>query len=409
MSSAESTAATHYDVLVVGAGPAGCAAAITLARAGRRVGVVDKARFPRDKCCGDGLTTLALRELAPLGLRPEHVPNWQAVGEVWLRSPSGREVCLALPAEGTFAATAPRRELDAALVQLAREAGASVHEGHTITAVRALPNMVEIDTDAGATLTAGHLIAADGVWSPTRRLLGLGEPGYLGEWHAFRQYAGNVTGPAAHRLYVWFEPDMLPGYAWSFPLPGGRANIGFGVLRGGPHTGKSMAAQWAGLLDRPHIRAALGPDAQFEGRHTALPIPAAIDRAVLTHGRVLFVGDAARATDVMTGEGIGQALLTGRLAAEAIRVGSDGTGKNIAAAYERAVHGELFADHRLSKVLNGWLARPLLARGAVRVAGLTPWTRRNFVRWMFEDEHRAIVFTPRRWHRRFLKRPAPYR
>lgn len=409
MSSAESTAATHYDVLVVGAGPAGCAAAITLARAGRRVGVVDKARFPRDKCCGDGLTTLALRELAPLGLRPEHVPNWQAVGEVWLRSPSGREVCLALPAEGTFAATAPRRELDAALVQLAREAGASVHEGHTITAVRALPNMVEIDTDAGATLTAGHLIAADGVWSPTRRLLGLGEPGYLGEWHAFRQYAGNVTGPAAHRLYVWFEPDMLPGYAWSFPLPGGRANIGFGVLRGGPHTGKSMAAQWAGLLDRPHIRAALGPDAQFEGRHTALPIPAAIDRAVLTHGRVLFVGDAARATDVMTGEGIGQALLTGRLAAEAIRVGSDGADNDVAAAYERAVHGELFADHRLSKVLNGWLARPLLARGAVRVAGLTAWTRRNFVRWMFEDEHRAIVFTPRRWHRRFLKRPAPYR
>jgi geranylgeranyl reductase family protein len=428
MSSAESTAVASYDVLVVGAGPAGCAAAITLARGGRRVVVVDKARFPRDKCCGDGLTTLALRELAPLGLRPEHVPNWQAVGEVWLRSPSGREVRLALPAEGTFAATAPRRELDAALVQLAREAGATVHEGCTLTAVRTLSDRVEVDikldveVDIGAggtsdheipgTLTAGHLVAADGVWSPTRKLLGLGQPGYLGEWHAFRQYVGTVTGPAAHRLYVWFEPDMLPGYAWSFPLPGGRANIGFGVLRGGPHTGKSMAAQWAGLIERPHIRAALGPDAQLEGRHTALPIPAAIDRAVLTHGRVLFVGDAARATDVMTGEGIGQALLTGRLAAEAIRAGNHGqeaAGKNVAAAYERAVRGELFADHRLSKILNGWLARPLLTRGAVRVVGLTAWTRRNFVRWMFEDEHRAIVFTPRRWHRRFLKRPAPYR
>lgn len=410
MSSAESTAATHYDVLVVGAGPAGCAAAITLARAGRRVGVVDKARFPRDKCCGDGLTTLALRELAPLGLRPEQIPNWQAVGEVWLRSPSGREVRLALPAEGTFAATAPRRELDAALVQLAREAGATVHEGHTVTAVRALPDRVEVEigadseTGAAGTITAGHVVAADGVWSPTRKLLGLDQPGYLGEWHAFRQYAGNVTGPAAHRLYVWFEPDMLPGYAWSFPLPGGRANLGFGVMRGGHNTGKSMAAQWAGLIHRPHIRAALGPDAHLEGRHTALPIPAAVDRAVLTHGRVLFVGDAARATDVMTGEGIGQALLTGRLAARAILAGSD-----VAGAYERAVRGELFADHRLSKVLNGWLARPLLARGAVRVVGLTAWGRRNFVRWMFEDEHRAIVFTPRRWHRRFLRRPAPYR
>lgn len=398
MSSAEST------VLVVGAGPAGCAAAITLARAGRRVVVVDKAVFPRDKCCGDGLTTLALRELAPLGLRPEHVPNWQTVHEVWLRSPSGREVCLPLPADGIFAATTPRRELDAALVRLAIAAGAEVHEGHALTAVRAFHDRVEADIEGLGTLVAGHLIAADGVWSPTRKLLGLAEPGYLGEWHAFRQYARNVTGPAAQRLYVWFEPDMLPGYAWSFPLPDGRVNLGFGVTRDGTHNGKSMAAQWAGLIDRPHIRAALGPSVELEERHTALPIPAGIDKAVLSHGRVLFVGDAARATDVMTGEGIGQAVLTGRLASEAIVEGRDA-----ALTYERKVRDELFADHHMSKQLNGWLAKPLLARGAVRVVGLTAWTRRNFVRWMFEDEHRAIVFTPRRWHRAFLKRPAPYR
>ena len=62
-----------------------------LARAGRSVVVVDRATFPRDKCCGDGLTTLALRELAPLGLEPSMVPNWQSVHDVWLRSPSGRD------------------------------------------------------------------------------------------------------------------------------------------------------------------------------------------------------------------------------------------------------------------------------------------------------------------------------
>lgn len=409
MPTAESTVPSEGNVLVIGAGPAGTAAAITLARAGRRVVVIDKAVFPRDKCCGDGLTTLALRELEPLGLRPEHVPGWQTVHEVWLRSPSGREVRLPLPTDGIFAATTPRRELDAALVRLARAAGADVREGVAVTGVRRLADHVEVDVagpdpEGRGTVTAEFVIAADGVWSPTRKLLGLAEEGYLGEWHAFRQYARNITGPAAERLYVWFEPDMLPGYAWSFPLPDGRVNLGFGVMRDGNHNGKSMNAQWAGLIGRPHIRAALGPGVELEERVTALPIPAAIDEAVLTCGRILFVGDAARATDVMTGEGIGQAVLTGRLAAEAILAGGDP-----AHTYERAVRAELLADHRMSKLLNGWLARPLLARGAVRVVGLSAWTRRHFVRWMFEDEHRAIAFTPRRWHRKFLRRPGPYR
>jgi geranylgeranyl reductase family protein len=395
------------DVLVVGAGPAGAAAAIVLARSGRRVTVVDKAVFPRDKCCGDGLTTLALRELEPLGLRPEHVPNWQQVNSAWLRSPSGREVCLPMPADGMFAATTPRRELDDALVRLARSAGAEIHEGHALQSVTQSTHGVSAEFDGLGTVRASWLVAADGMWSPTRKMLGLAESGYLGEWHAFRQYARNVTGPAAERLYVWFEPDFLPGYAWSFPLPGGRANIGFGVVRDGTLTGADMRAQWAGLIDRPHIRAALGPDVEMEDRHTAWPIPAGIDRAVLSSGRVLFVGDAARATDVMTGEGIGQAVLTGRLAAEAVMAGGDATA--VRRHYERHVKRHLLADHRMSKVLNRWLARPLLARGAVRVVGLTSWTRRNFVRWMFEDEPRAVVFTPRRWHRRFLRQPGTFR
>jgi len=400
--------ALDTDVLVVGGGPAGSTAAIVLARAGRRVTVVDKAVFPRDKCCGDGLTTLALRELAALGLQPEQVPNWSNVTETWLRSPSGREVCLPMPTGGAFAATTPRRELDAALLQMARDAGADVREGHALVAVRPGVDHVDADLEGFGTVRARHVVAADGMWSPTRKLLGLTDHGYLGEWHAFRQYARNVTGPAATRLYVWFEPDFLPGYAWSFPLPDGRANIGFGVLRDGTRSGKAMKAEWAGLLDRPHIREALGPDAELEDRHTAWPIPAGIDEAVLATGRVLFVGDAARASDVMTGEGIGQAILTGRLAAEALASGGDDA-TAVRTHYERHVRHHLVADHRMSKVLNRGLAHPRMARGAIRVVGATDWTRRNFVRWMFEDEPRAVVFTPRRWHRRFLRQAAPYR
>src|SRR5262245_19303871 len=90
-------AVLHADVVVVGGGPAGAAAAITLARAGRDVVVVDKATFPRDKCCGDGLTTGALRELEGLGFDPTSVASWQQVDDVVVRSPSGHEVTFLLP------------------------------------------------------------------------------------------------------------------------------------------------------------------------------------------------------------------------------------------------------------------------------------------------------------------------
>ena len=117
------------------------------------------------------------------------------------------------------------------------------------------------------------------------------EDGYLGEWHAFRQYF-RADGPAARDLHVWFEPDLLPGYAWSFPLPDGAVNIGFGITRGGAIRTRDMKELWPALLDRPHVREVLGEAAAPESPHRAWPIPAAIDRATLAHGRALFAGDA---------------------------------------------------------------------------------------------------------------------
>ncbi|MEA2715842.1 MAG: hypothetical protein QOI99_159, partial [Actinomycetota bacterium] len=135
------------DVAVVGGGPAGAAAAIVLARAGRDVVLVDKATFPRDKCCGDGLTAAALRELEWLGLRPESVPDWQVVDQAWVRGPTGRTVRFPLPeGRGQYAACAPRAQLDAALLDVARAAGVKVHDGHALTGAR----LVHRDPAAGS-------------------------------------------------------------------------------------------------------------------------------------------------------------------------------------------------------------------------------------------------------------------
>jgi menaquinone-9 beta-reductase len=407
-----STGPDASEIVVVGAGPAGTAAAIRLARAGRAVTVVDKARFPRDKCCGDGLTTGALRLLEDLGLDPGAVASWQEVEDVVVRSPSGREVTFPMPrGAGTYAAVTRRADLDAALVDLARSAGAKVLDGHACTGVTEHDDRVEVEVAEVGTLTAGWVVAADGMWSPVRKHLGLDTQGYLGEWHAFRQYFSGVGPRAARELFVWFEPDLLPGYAWSFPLPDGRANVGFGIQRGGKvERVQDMAGIWRELLDRPHIREVLGEGAVPEGNRKAWPIPANVDGVPLTGVRTLFVGDAATATDPMTGEGIGQALLTGILAAEAITAGAgDRPPADVTTQYRRAVERELTPDHKLARFLTRATKHRKGVRIAVRIAGLTPWTRGNFARWLFEDYPRAIVLTPGRWHRGMLSGPGAYR
>jgi flavin-dependent dehydrogenase len=209
---------------------------------------------------------------------------------------------------------------------------------------------------------------------------------------------------------VWFEADLLPGYAWSFPLPGGGANVGFGIQRDGGKVARvqDMKQIWPDLLARPHIRAVLGPNATPESPHKAWPIPARIDQAVLTTERTLFVGDAAAATDAMTGEGIGQALLTGVLAAEAIVTHGLDAGR-VTSTYERSVRDALVADHEMSLLLIRALKHRKGARAAVRIAGASGWTRRNFARWLFEDYPRAILLTPRRWHRGMLTGSGAYK
>ncbi|HVE46152.1 MAG TPA: geranylgeranyl reductase family protein [Acidimicrobiales bacterium] len=403
------------DVAVVGGGPAGAAAAITLARGGRDVVLVDRARFPRDKCCGDGLTTGALRRLEELGLRPSTVASWKPVDDVWVRSPSGRTTAFPFPAgQGTFAAVARRVDLDAALLNVARAAGVKVFDGHGLRGARWEPgaDVVELDVDGIGTVAARYAVGADGMWSPLRKALGpADEAGYLGEWHAFRQYFRGVSEAAASQLWVWFEPDLLPGYAWSFPLGSGRANVGFGIQRAAGAPTRSMGEQWRELLERPHLRAVLGEGAEPEAPHKAWPIPARLERTSVAGagGRVLFAGDAARGTDPMTGEGIGQALEMGMLAGRSILAAGARDPGGAAAIYERAVRSGLGVDNRLAGLLSRHgIAHRKGVRSALWLAGTSAWTRRNFARWLFEDYPRALVFTPHRWRRGTLSQSGAF-
>jgi len=306
---------------------------------------------------------------------------------------------------GQFAATAARRDLDMALVNLAIEAGANIGMGVSLESVALFDDRVSLGTSDG-TIEADWLIAADGMWSPTRKALELNRGSYRGEWHAFRQYFSNVSERASKDLFVWFERDILPGYMWCFPLPGNRANVGFGVVRGGDHKMKELGDLWKDLLQRPHVREIIGSEAEPEGTHKAWPIPARIGELPLTAHRTFFVGDATGACDPLTGEGIGQALQTGMAAAEAIIQSL--TPHDAAKFYEFEADKELGVDMRFAATLGTVLGSEFGAEWSLKTAGMTNWTSRNFARWLFEDYPRALLGTPRRWTRDMFARPGAY-
>jgi len=363
--------------VVVGAGPAGSAAAWHLATAGHPVLLVDKARFPRDKSCGDGLTGGAIAELARMGLRPNDVKGCQWIDRTSFVSPSGRPVGLSTGGDGIgpWLGAVSREELDKQLLDRARAAGAVVVEGDRVDAVRAVSNGVEVDLEGGTTFRPEAVIAADGAWSSVRRSIE-GSAAQLSKWQASRVYVDRVEGPGANQAFVWFDADLLPGYAWSFPLGGGRANVGVGALRGAGGGGAWIVRRTERLLEE--AATVLGAAARPSGRPLVWPIPTDLRRSRLTalDGRVLFVGDAAGATDPMTGEGIAEALMTGRLAAAAVASGRPGD-------YARLAWRALGGRHRRRSRCSRLLSRPPIASLGLAVADLSPWTRRQFAGWVF--------------------------
>jgi flavin-dependent dehydrogenase len=291
---------------------------------------------------------------------------------------------------------APRRSLDAALVAAAAHAGARLAQGTTVEAMEgAFGERVAATLSSGATVHATFVVAADGAWSPTRRLLGDRVDRVRSDWLAFRQYTA-WDGPA-DTIHVAFEQDLLPTYFWSFPLGDGTANVGFGLHVGAVAPLGALGERWRQLLARDHLARFVAGGAT--DRLRAWPIPAHVDRVRLAAGRVLYAGDAAAACDALTGEGIGQALETGRLAARSIV--DAGTDPGAAGrAHTRRVRASLLADHRLSIAMMRLVADRRLTNLGVAAFGWGRGVGTLLGRWMFEDFPRHRIVAPSSWSNR---------
>jgi geranylgeranyl reductase family protein len=282
----------RFDAVVVGAGPAGSTSAFRLARAGARVLLVDKARFPRDKPCGGGLTYRALR-LLPFSVAPV-VEEEVDVFELGL---GFRRRFVRRTAEPLVVMT-QRRRLDAFLVEQAREAGAEFRDGVKVELLPLAVDGVGIDTKV--------LIGADGVNGATAKTFGLD-----GHEHEVALEANVPYGPVQRSRYARravIEFGIVPGgYGWVFPK-GDHVNVGVG---GWLHQGPRLRTHLARLC-REH---GIPDDALTEVRGYRLPLRR--PGASPARGRTALVGDAAGLVDPVSGDGIYEALLSAQLAADA--------------------------------------------------------------------------------------------
>ncbi len=284
----------RFDAVVIGAGPAGSCTSLHLARAGARVLLVDRARFPRDKPCGGGLTLRAVRQL-PVDPTPvvEHEVNRMEF-RLGFRTRFERR-----GRRGPFVLMTQRRRLDQYLAEQAAAAGADFRDGVRVGDLSP-DGTLRVD---GAPVAAEILVGADGANGVTAKTLGLG--GGIVHGVAFE---GNAPFRERFRGLAVIELGTIPGgYGWVFPK-GDHVNVGVGGWeREGPRLRDHLAR-----LCREH---GIDPE-RLEGvRGHRLPLRR--PGSVPARGRALLVGDAAGLVDPLTGDGMYEAFVSARLAAGA--------------------------------------------------------------------------------------------
>lgn len=401
----------HADVLVVGAGPAGSAAAAWSARAGLETVLVDAAVFPRDKTCGDGLTPRAIGELQRLGL------------EDWLRAHTvnqglrahgfGQTLHLPWTAGGSslpdWGSAVPRTELDDHLRTVARKSGAIAVDG-----TRALDVVMDRDRVTGVVVQRGAerveigcrwLVVADGVRSPLGKVLGR-------EWHRDTVYgvAGRSYIASARSEDPWISSHLelrdeagkvLSGYGWIFPLGTGEVNLGVGALATAKRPG-NIAVKPLMRFYAEQRREEFELSGSLRAEASALlPMGGAVSNVA---GRNwALIGDAAACVNPLNGEGIDYGLETGRLLAEMLASGiGSGAGSEVdlAQAWPALLqehYGEAFS---IARRLAGIACAPKVVATLGPPGMRSDWLMTLALRWMgnlVTDEDRDRAARVWRW------------
>jgi menaquinone-9 beta-reductase len=319
------------DVLVVGAGPGGAATAYHLARHGVDVTMVDKATFPREKVCGDGITPRGVASMLRMGVNPDD-PGFERVKglRVYSRSATIELPWPELRSWPNYGLVRTRHDFDQLLVDRATKAGARLLEGTEAVAPTIRDGWVTGSTIRPAgehnaeptSVHARYVIAADGAASRFARPAGVQRDDSRPLGIAARRYyrASYHPGPWFESwLDLWEGDLLLPGYGWLFPVAGGRINLGAGLLN--TFKGfKDISAQRLFDAFATMLPSDWGiSEETADGRVLSGPLPMSFNRVPQAVPGMLLVGDAAGAVNPFNGEGIAYAMESGELAAELVR------------------------------------------------------------------------------------------
>jgi geranylgeranyl reductase family protein len=331
------------DVVVVGAGPGGATTAYHLAQAGLDVLMLEKAQFPREKVCGDGLTPRAVKQLIAMGIDINEDAGWIRNrglrilgGGMRLEMPWPDLSCFP-----SYGLVRPRQDFDEILARAAQKAGARLHENTTVTdpvrddrSARVVGVRTRTaDGGEGATFRAPLVVVADGNSSRFSLALGIRKRDDRPMGVAFRKYFRSPRHDDDW-LESWLElwdgdrpppgsrgdvsGRLLPGYGWIFGVGDGTSNVGLGILNTSDAFGKTDYRQ---LLDRwlAHLPAEWGfVQENSVGPTRGAALPMGFNRKPHYSDGALLVGDAGGMVNPMNGEGIAYAMESGRLAAEVI-------------------------------------------------------------------------------------------
>lgn len=401
-----------YDVCVIGAGPAGATAACRLAEAGIDTILLDRANFPRDKVCGDGIGPRALRVLERLGLYPSgEFPGRYRLEGIRIGSPSRRvlEVSVLEHPEVGAGYVIPRERFDGWLLHEAVKKGAVLWEGTEVRQVEAQKGGLRVSGSRLGRPVAINARFAIAAWGARPgKVAGpypSSGPGERFSVVAMRAYFKGLHG-AGPFMEIHFDPELVPGYGWVFPTGHRSANIGYGIrqdcLR---RKGIPLRQLFEAFLDtNPTVRLYLQNARQVSAPRGAT-IPFRTLRLPVARGRVLLVGDAAGFADPLTGEGIGTAMESGWMAGDCVAkaVRRHIPDRWASVSYASLCHREIVWTTGLASLVQSILIRPPFGSTAgildafVEKAQGNPRMARALARLIIGDISRGAFLEAKNW------------